>query len=314
MQQACDWSMRVAILGGTGFVGSNIAGKLVAAGHDVSLLVRRGSEDKVPAIPLWRQTSGDIGDERALDDTLSGCEAVIYSIGLLREFPARGITFEETQFAGVVRTIAAARRKQVPRFVLISANGVRLPGTPYQETKLRAEQELDASGLATAILRPSVIFGDPGTNMEFATQLYRDMVAKPLPAIGFFTGLHPRTGAVRLSPVHIDDVATVAALVMQDPPGTEPLVLGGPEVLSWAEMVQRIAAAVGKRKLVIPMPIAAMQLAARLLDRIPAFPVTRDQLTMLAENNTAEPGVLERLIGRPAKAFVPDNLRYLQAR
>lgn len=148
--------------------------------------------------------------------------------------------------------------------------------------------------------------------MEFATQLYRDMVASPIPAISFFSGFNPKTGAVLMSPVHVSDVADVVAGAVQEPPGPEPLVLGGPEVLSWNEMIRRIAATVGKRKLIIPMPIAAMKLAATLLDRIPAFPVTRDQLTMLAENNLADPRIIERFIDRPAKAFVPENLNYLQ--
>ena len=304
--------MNIAILGGTGFVGSNVATTLVAAGHQVSLLVRPGSEDKLPDTQIWRTVPGNIDDIAALESTMAECDAVVYSIGLLREFPARGITFENAQYEGVVNSVTAAKRANVSRFVLISANGVCIPGTPYQETKLRAERHLAESGLDAAILRPSVIFGDPGENMEFATQLHRDMVASPMPAISFFSGLNPKTGAVLMSPVHVDDVADVVATVLQRPPGIEPLVLGGPEVLSWAEMVRRIATAVDKRKLIIPMPIAVMKLAATLLDRIPSFPVTRDQLTMLAENNTADPKTLEQIIGRPPRAFEPANLDYLQ--
>lgn len=306
--------MNIAIFGGTGFVGSHLACALVEAGHRVSLLVREGSEHKVPDTTIWRTTRGDITDDTALDATLADCDAAVYSIGLLREFPSRGITFENTQYDGVVRTVAAAKRVGIPRFVLLSANGVRIPGTPYQETKLRAEQHLAASGLDAAILRPSVIFGDPGVNSEFATQLYEDMVDSPLPAVGFFSGFSPSDGAPRMSPVHIDDVAAAVCAVIETSPGAKPLPLAGPDVLSWSEMIQCIAAAVGKRKLIVPMPIAAMKLAATLLDRIPAFPVTRDQLTMLAENNTADPVVLSHLIGRPAKAFVPENLDYLKGR
>jgi NADH dehydrogenase len=76
-------------------------------------------------------------------------------------------------------------------------------------------------------------------------------------------------------------------------------------------MLARIAAAAGRRKLVLPMPIGIMRLAATLLDRLPFFPVTRDQLTMLAEGNTADPAALRSLIGREPRAFVADNLRYL---
>lgn len=304
--------MKVAIIGGTGFVGSNIARALVKSGHQVSLLIRKGSEPKAPQVEVWRTTAGDIDDSAALDQALAECDAVVYSVGLLREFPSRGITFENTQFEGVVRTADAASRMNVGRFVLLSATGVRVPGTAYQETKYRAEQHLMAGNLDVAVLRPSVIFGDPGPNMEIATQLYRDMVAPPLPAIGFFSGMSPKSGAVRMSPVHVDDVALAACQLLQNSAASGVHLLGGPEVLAWTEMVHRIATAVGKRKWVVPMPIALMKLAASLLDRIPAFPVTRDQLTMLAEDNTAAPDVLERLIGRPAKQFNNATLSYLK--
>lgn len=304
--------MKVAIVGGTGFVGSSIARELVTSGHQVSLLVRKGSEHKTPDIEVWRKTSGDIDDSAALDQAVADCDAVVYSVGLLREFPARGITFENAQYLGVVRTADAAIRANARRFVLLSANGVKVPGTAYQETKYRAEQHVSESDLSAVILRPSVIFGDPHGNMEFATQLHRDMVAPPVPAIGFFSGFSPNAGAVRMSPVHVDDVALAACKLLQDSTATGTYELGGPEVLSWTDMVQRIASAVGKRKWVVPMPIALMKLAATVLDRIPAFPVTRDQLTMLAEHNTVEPAVLERLIGRPPKPFSHDNLEYLK--
>jgi hypothetical protein len=76
-------------------------------------------------------------------------------------------------------------------------------------------------------------------------------------------------------------------------------------------MLERIAAAVGKKKLILPMPIGFMKLGATLLDWLPVFPVTRDQLTMLEDGNTAEPDDLAALIKREPKAFSPDNLDYL---
>jgi len=188
--------MKIALFGGTGFVGSHVVDALVAAQHDVSLLVRPGSEHKIPSTTVWRTTPGDLNNAEALDETVLGCDAVIYSVGLLREFPKRHITFENTQFEGVVGAAAAAKRANIQRFILISANGIKMPGTPYQETKLRAEEHINASGLNGTIFRPSVIFGDPKGTMEFATQLFRDMVASPLPALGFFSGLSPNSGQI----------------------------------------------------------------------------------------------------------------------
>lgn len=115
-----------------------------------------------------------------------------------------------------------------------------------------------------------------------------------------------------MSPVHVEDVADafVTALSNDETIG-QTYVLGGPEVLAWPEMLKRIAKATDRRKLMIPMPILVMRLAATLLDRLPVFPVTRDQLTMLSEGNAADPAALEFLIGRQPTAFDENALGYL---
>jgi len=306
--------MRVAIIGATGFVGGHLVEALIANGYEPSVLVRPGSQGKLRCADRCRIVSGKMSVVD-LQNVLRDCEAVIYNVGILREFPRQGITFEATQYQGVVDTLEAARRVDVRRMLLMSANGIRQPGVAYQETKLRAELALKASGLAYTIFRPSVIFGDPHGGMEFATQLYRDMVKPPLPALAFHTGCKPSTGQLLMSPVHVADVAAafVAALDNEDTIDRT-YTLGGPDTLSWTDMLRCIAAACGRHKMIVPVPISVMQLAATLLDRLPVFPVTRDQLTMLAEGNTASPDDLQSLIGRPAKKFAADNLAYLRGR
>ncbi len=304
--------MRVAVVGGTGFVGCYLVDKLLESGHEVSLLVRQGSERKVCQSTSIRRVTGDIDCTKSLADVVAGCDAVIYCVGILREFPRKGITFETTQFEGVARTVDAALKAGARRFLLMSANGVKNPGTRYQETKKRAEELVLASDLDATIFRPSVIFGDPRGQMEFATQLYQDIVTKPFPAIGFFNGRNPTTGAIIMSPVHVDDVAGafVNSLTNKSTIG-EIYELGGPDILSWTEMIQRVATATGRKKWIIPCPIAAMKFTATLLDWLPLFPVTRDQLTMLAEGNTADPAVVESITGSPPVAFSLENLSYL---
>jgi len=304
--------VRVAIIGGTGFVGGHLTDALLAAGHEPSLLVRAGSESKVRRSSQVRMTSGDISSPQALRSVLEGCSAVIYNVGILREFPGRGITFEESQYQGLVRAVEAARTAGVTRLLLMSANGVKLPGTPYQETKYRAEEYALQSGLDVTVLRPSVIFGDPEGKMEFATQLFNDMIRPPIPAVGFFTGRNREQGAIVMSPVHIDDVASAFVAALEDDQTIgQTLSLGGPEVLTWSAMIHRIAEATGKRKWILPMPTWVMRAGATLFDWLPFFPVTRGQLTMLEEGNTADPRVLEQLIGRTLKGFTVENLNYL---
>ena len=304
--------MNVALVGGTGFVGSYLTDGLLQAGHAASLLVRQGSEEKVRTADSVRTVPGDIADPAALRSLISDHDAVIYNVGILREYPGRGITFEETQYGGLVRTVAVMLECGVERLLLMSANGVRIPGTAYQETKRRAEQHALDSGLAVTVLRPSVIFGDPRGTMEFATQLYNDMIRPPLPAVGFFKRGAAGEQDIVMSPIHIADVVAAFLRALEDEETIgKTYELGGPEILTWREMIDRIAEATGRSKTVLPMPTWIMRVAAALLDRLPVFPVTRDQLTMLEEGNTADPGIVGRLIGTDPRAFSVPNLRYL---
>jgi NADH dehydrogenase len=304
--------VKVAIIGGTGFVGGYLVDALLDAGHEPHVLVRPGSEGKLLRASECKVTPGDVASPDAVDAVMTGCEAVIYNVGILREVPSEGITFEALQYRGAETTAEAAKRAGIRRFLLMSANGIDSAETRYQTTKLRAEAMIRDSGLDYTIFRPSVIFGDPRGTMEFATQLYEEMVRMPLPAVGFHTGLSPARGEVLMSPVHVRDVADAFVNALADDTTIgRSYVLGGPEVVSWPEMLRRIAAAVGKKKLILPMPIGFMKLGATLLDWLPFFPVTRDQLTMLADGNTAEPDDVAALIKREPTAFSPENLAYL---
>lgn len=304
--------MRVAIIGGTGFVGGYLVDALIDAGHEPSVLVRVGSESKLRQPSKVRAVSGDLASPRGIREVLEGSDAVIYNIGILREFASKGVTFDTLQHRGVIRIIEAAKEAGISRFLLMSANGVKEPGTPYQVSKYRAERALETSGLDCTIFRPSVIFGDPRGTIEFATQLYRDMVVPPLPAVGFYTGSGASKGEVLMSPVFVEDVAKAFVVALEDESTIgQTYELGGPDILSWTDMLERVAEAGGKRKRILPMPIGMMNIAATLFDWLPPFPVTRDQLTMLAEGNTVEPAVLEQLIGRAPQAFSVESLSYL---
>ena len=304
--------MRVAIIGGTGFVGSYIIDALIDAGHAVSMLVRPGSMNRIHRSDIQNIVEGDVECPASLDSTLIDCDAVIYCIGILREQPRKGVTFSALQYESLVRTVEVALNQGVGRFLLMSANGVKIPGTPYQETKKRAEEVVLASGLDATVFRPSVIFGDPRGKMEIATQLFCQMVRPPIPAVSFFSGLRPGEGQFMMSPVHVEDVARafVEALENRSTYGRT-YALGGPESLTWTEMIRRIASATGRRKWVLPCPIGLMRIAATIFDWLPFFPTTRDQLQMLAEGNVADSRVIRSLTDRAPKAFDEKSLAYL---
>jgi NADH dehydrogenase len=140
------------------------------------------------------------------------------------------------------------------------------------------------------------------------------MVRPPIPAVNFVGSGTSKRREIVMSPIHIDDVASafVAALENNECIG-QTYSLGGPEVLTWKEMVSRVAKAAGRRKLFLNMPIGLMRVGASLFDWLPFFPVTRDQLSMLEEGNVADPAVVKKLIGREPAAFSVKNLDYLSA-
>jgi len=304
--------MKVAIVGGTGFVGSHVVDALVEAEHTPRLLVRPGHESRVRHPEHVELASGDVADGDALASLLQGADAVIYLIGILRELPLRGITFEALQQEGAMRVIDAARAVGVGRFLLMSANGVRTDGTPYQRTKALAEEYLAESGLDWTVFRPSVIFGPPRGRMEFATQLCRDLIGAPLPGPLFFPGMRlDKAGTFELSPVHVQDVATAFRAALESPETIGRILhLGGPEALTWRAILDRLAHAVHRRKLLLPVPALGVQAAAALLDRFEQFPITRDQIRMLLEGNTCPPDDLLSL-GITPRPFDDAHLDYL---
>ena len=258
--------MRVALFGGTGFVGSYLVEALLEAGHQPVVLVRNGSEHKVPQPGRCTLVEGDIGDRAAVQSTVAGADAVIYNIGILREFPARGISFDALHFEGARRAMDAAEAAGAGRFLLMSANGVRADGTEYQRTKYMAEQYLATTGLDWTVFRPSVLFGDPRGRMEFATQLQRDIIGSHLPAPLFYPGLLPfGAGRFELSPVHVEDVASAFVTALQRPDTIgQTIALGGPSALSWRQILETLAAVAGRRKLMLPVPALSISMAAAM--------------------------------------------------
>ena len=245
--------MRVALFGGTGFVGSYLTTKLIEHKYKLSLLVRSEHLEKDSRSSDIKTTNGSINSVSAVNRTLGNCDYVIYNIGILEEVPKLGITFQSIQFDGLKAVVDQSVKLGVKKFILMSANGAKSVGTNYQVTKYNAEEYLKNSGLVYTILRPSVIFGDPQGKMEFITQLYQELIIPPLPAANFFKGFLPIQGSVKMSPVHIDDVVEVFCLALKlNHTNNKTYNLGGPEILSWYEILKCIAATTKKNKIFIP--------------------------------------------------------------
>ncbi|MFC1620333.1 SDR family oxidoreductase [Candidatus Neomarinimicrobiota bacterium] len=306
--------MNVALFGGTGFIGSYLVEELLDRDHRPHLLVRPGSEKKVIRAEECNLIMGDLDDVKAIHASLDACDAAVYCVGIIREDRRTGKTFHKVQYENAKAVVDAAVEMGVPRFILMSANGVRPDGTSYQRSKYMAEEYLKTTGLQWTIFRPSVIFGDPRGKMEFCTQLRDELIKLPLPVPLFYQGLLP-TGAGRflLSPVHVRDVASifVKSLELAVTVG-QTFDLGGKDTVDWKTAVMTIAQASGRHKWTLPVPAAAFYLIAALLDRFTFFPVTREQLSMLLEGNVADSQEVFRIFNIDPIPFDTNSLKYLR--
>ncbi len=306
--------MIVAILGGTGYVGSHIAEALLAGGHEPRLLVRPGSQKKLSRQETKELVIGDISNSVAMQELMHNVDAVIYCIGTLREFTLQDITFKKLQFEGVVRAAGIAASQGVRRFILMSANGVEQSLTRYQRTKLAAEAHLQGLDIDWTIFRPSVIFGDPQGHLEFASMLKQQIIDSPLPLPLFYQGILPRNpGGFYFSPVHVQDVAAAFVGALERPETIrQSYTLGGPNDLSWKQILNILCVVSSKRKWVLPMPVAGPRFAATLLDKYSWFPISRDQIRMLLAGNTCSGDEIFSLCGIEPKPFSEEHLRYLK--
>ncbi len=305
--------MKVALFGGTGFVGNYIVKELFNQNYVPRVLVREGSENKLSK--KCELVLGSIDNKEAIMETMSGVEAIIYNIGIIREFPFREVTFENLHYKGLLNCIKIASDSKINRFILMSANGVKKIGTAYQTTKWRAECILKESNLDWTIFRPSLIFGNPeGYNRpEFCTELKNNMLSLPIPAPLFYSGLLPlNAGSFCMSPIHVSNVAEFFVKSINNSKFINNTYdLGGTKILTWKEIIHKIAKASNKLTWKVPAPAFGIKLIASIFDRFEWFPVTKDQITMLLESNVVDKNYFNEFDIKEIP-FTENNLSYLK--
>jgi NADH dehydrogenase len=273
---------RTFVTGATGFVGRNLIRALVANGFLVRCLVRPGSERDLQGFESIDRVPGDVLRPEGLVACVEGCAAVIHLVGIIRERPMRGVTFERLHTQATANMLDVARRAGVKRFLQMSALGTR-PGarSRYHATKWQAEEAVRASGLDWTIFRPSIIFG-PGD--EFVSMLARMIGRLPaVPVLG--------DGQYRLQPIPVEQVAEGFARALRGPAGVgQTYEVGGPAAYRFVEILDAIGAAVGHphvRK--VHVPLRLVKLMTRALGWLPLYPVSMDQTRMLEEESVTDP-------------------------
>ncbi len=292
--------MKIFIAGGTGFVGEHLVRELQSNGHSVRTLVHNRS----PIRGEVEQVTGDVTRLESFEESLGECHAVINLVGIIREFPSQGATFDRLHVQATANILEATRKAGISRYLQMSALGTRPDAvSSYHRTKWRAEELVRGSGLEWTIFRPSLIFGphDAFVNM-LAAQLRR---APVMPVIG--------SGSYRLQPIHADDVARCFTLALEMPGSSgRTYELCGPDRLSYGELLDAIAAVMGRSKPLKPhLPLGVMNRLIPLLQNIPQFPITMDQLQMLLEESICD-GAWKSVFGFEPRRFKAGIAEFLQ--
>jgi nucleoside-diphosphate-sugar epimerase len=279
--------MKLAVTGGTGFVGSHLIDVALAAGHSVQALTRR---DQPPRRGM-RWVSGDLEDHTALEHLVDGADAVIHIAGVITGQHAAH--FERGNVDGTLAMLAAATAAGVNRFVHVSSLAAREPKLSlYGSSKARSEELVRGSGLGWAIVRPPAVYG-PGDRETL--ELFR--MAK------FGLMLMPPRGHVSL--IHVDDLARLLLALSETDAPSDMLVepddgtRGG-----WTHrrFGRALGKAIGTKPTIVAAPGALMRLAARAdqLIRGPGAKLTADRAAYFSHDNW---------VVHPERACPPDLWR-----
>ena len=269
----------IAVIGGTGFIGRQIVELLARQGVRIKVLARNTDRAKFlkPMGEVGQITviAGSALDDAALDAVMSGCDAVINTIGILAESGSQRFQALQAELPGRIGERAA--RQKMSNVIHISAIGADLNSPSlYARTKAQGEAALRKAFADAVILRPSLVFGSgDGFFNRFAAMA---VMAPGLPLIG--------GGNNKVQPVYVGDVAAsvIAALTNPKAKGNT-YELGGPAVMRFRDAMAYILEQTKRRRLLIPVPHAVMTIAASAMAILPNPPVTRDQLKLLKVDN-----------------------------
>lgn len=300
----------VTVFGGSGFIGRHVVRALAKDGWRVRVAVRR------PDLAGHLQPLGGVGQIVAMQANLrfpesvrqavKGSSAVVNLVGILAEGGAQ--SFDAVQSEGPRIAADAAREAGATTFVQMSAIGAdRESKARYGQTKAAGEAAAQDAFPGALVLRPSIVFGPEDAFFNRFAAMAR--MSPFLPLIG--------GGQTRFQPVFVGDVARAVALALSGGvEAGEAYELGGPEVLTFEQILRFVMEQTGRKRMLLNLPFRLAKLQARALQLIPNAPLTVDQVTMLETDNVvsdaakASGRTLEGLgvSPTPVEAVVPSYL------
>jgi uncharacterized protein YbjT (DUF2867 family) len=237
----------ILVTGATGFVGARLVEALVARGHGVRAMTRRPDDYRGPG----RAVGADVSDPSSLSSALEGVEVAYYLVHSLDDDD-----FERKDARAGELFGAAAADAGVRRIVYLGALGAEDPGelSPHLRSRRVVERRLAAAGVPVTVLRAAIVVGDGGISWEITRQL-----VKNLPAM-----VTPRWVDTRTQPIALADAVRYLVGVLDEPTSIgRTYEIGGPDVLTYGDMLRRAAAVRNGRSVpIVSVPVLTPRLSS----------------------------------------------------
>ncbi len=292
--------MKIAITGGTGFVGRHLAERLAGEGHEIVLISRHAGE----TASLGRATclASDLSDTDILAEAFTGCDAVAHCAGINRELGSQ--TFERVHVEGTRHVVEAADRAGVKRIALMSFLRARPDcGSAYHESKWAAEEIVRNSRLDYTIVKAGMVYGRGDHMLDHLSHAFHTF---PLLAT---VGFQERP----IRPLAVEDLVQMlqSALIEGRLP-KKTIAVTGAEQLLLSEAARRVAEVVGRRVWIFPAPVVFHRAFAQICEWTMKVPlVAKAQVQILVEGVVEPATHCDPLPDDhvPVRRFTPDQIR-----
>jgi NADH dehydrogenase len=279
--------MKVLVTGGTGVIGDSVVRALHERGHDVRVLTRHAGRDHrwwPDGVEGW---AGDVSDDRTIRGSAAGCDAIVHIAGIIAEEPPHR-TFQRVNIDGTRYIVLEAERSGARKLIYISSLGADRGTSEYHKSKSVAEGVVRAFTRDWLVLRPGAVYGPGDEHLSVLLRMVRTLPV--IPTIG--------TGEREFQPIWHEDLANaVAAAVDRDDVRCQSLDLGGAELTSQNDLVQRFSRLTGRDVVQAPVPVGIASWGLRALGAIGVeLPFSEAQLEMLTDGNVIAPGSRNSLI------------------
>jgi uncharacterized protein YbjT (DUF2867 family) len=266
----------VLVLGGTGFIGESIVDSLINDGFRPLVLIRNKNKIKEE----WVNKCDFLyGNAQELNDHLTKISeimpiATVYSIGLIREKGNQ--KFIDFHYNWAKIALEVSKNTGIEKFIYISANGVKAQGTNYQTTKYKFEKELENTHDNYLIVRPSLVWGD-SKKYNFKHELDRLTRFIFTPVFG--------NGKYKIAPIEREEIGITVLKFIKGEIESKILQLCGNTEYTFDELLLKYAKSKNRRILLIHIPLWLIVPVISTFERFSWFPITKDQLLMLLEEN-----------------------------